>query len=146
MRILVAIPRSIAIGESVCRGLVAGILTGALTVAIAELFLPPLGRRTTARLLLRRACLGILRLGDGRGKTLAALNLAYKLAGALLACIRAFILALAAAPATALGLPHAMGYAVSCILGKVGLIDLATRLLGRRWRTLVLLHLGHILL
>jgi hypothetical protein len=63
-----------------------------------------------------------------------------------LACFRALILALAAAPATALGLPHAMGYAVSCILGKVGLIDLAARLLGCRWRTLVLLHLGHILL
>src|ERR1035441_6480153 len=102
MRIPFAIHPSLALSPFLFFGVVVGILTRALTVAIAELFLPPLGRRPSARLLLRRACLGILRLDDGRGKTLAALDIAYKLAGGLLACFPALILALAAAPATTL--------------------------------------------
>src|SRR6266702_2730053 len=143
MTIGVAISRAVAIAG--CASLVARVLGRALPVAIAELLLPSLGRRSRAVLLLAGACLEILRRPRG-GITLATLNVAHVLRRGTLTSVGRLVLPFAAAPAAALRLPHAVLYVVCGILRLAVLTHLAIHLRGRRWRTLVLLHLGYILL
>jgi hypothetical protein len=94
------------------------------------------------------AALKDLRLISRGSDTLAvSLDISRELATlrALLDCVP-FILTLAPAPAAALRLTHAMLHAMRGILRGVGLAHLTTHRFGRRWRTLVNFHLGHILL
>jgi hypothetical protein len=160
MRVLVAIHRgAVAVAEPTCAGLVTRILRPALTIPVAKLFLPALGGWSGSGLLsptvLLWSALKTLRLAASESCALAVgLHICHKLAAstlcALLAWVNRFVLPLAAPPATALGLPHAVRNTVPGLLRRthiaVAATHLAIHLCGLRQRTLMRLHLGYILL
>jgi hypothetical protein len=147
MRVLIAIAPAVAIRIATGAGLVAGILRRTLAVAIAEFLLPSFGGWTGAGLLTLAILLPgleVLRLVSGGHEALAVILHVSGELGALLGRFSGLVLPLAAPPAAAFGLPHAMRYAMPGFLRRTNLP--AHLLLGRGWRTLVYFHLGYILL